>query len=308
MSRAGFEYVLDKHVRAAATSCPSLAGRSISPHQLRHSRPHHASGYRRHARWRCGWGTPTFAPPRFTCASIPPKSWRPSKPYYPRTPPRPIQVARRAHRFPSGAGIMRRDPGPRYNGHVTPHYPRHRIRELMRCALARVPGTPPHVPRLRTSSAARAVEVAPLHAVAAFGVGRPLCAPASCPSSTPAMRILPFLAFGPERWPALLAAASCIRYNQLHAACADGRGLLIKVTRAGYKESTLRAFKVIVPEPVVNEVVAQGSGHASSELIATNIAARASRYGRPRESRGTTLSRPSIAPEPSTAWGPTTDG
>ena len=35
MSRAGFEYVL--HMRAAATVCPSLAGRSISPHQLRHS-------------------------------------------------------------------------------------------------------------------------------------------------------------------------------------------------------------------------------------------------------------------------------
>ena len=37
MSRAGFEYVLDKHVHAAAAACPSLVGRSISPHQLRHS-------------------------------------------------------------------------------------------------------------------------------------------------------------------------------------------------------------------------------------------------------------------------------
>ena len=37
MSRDGFEYVLDKHVRAAAAACPSLAGRSVSPHQLRHS-------------------------------------------------------------------------------------------------------------------------------------------------------------------------------------------------------------------------------------------------------------------------------
>ena len=49
---------------------------------------------------------------------------------------------------------------------------------------------------------------------------------------------------------------------------------LIKITRAGYKESALRAFRVVVPEPVVSEVVAQGSGHASSELIAANIAAR----------------------------------
>lgn len=37
MTRAGFEYVLDKHVRAAAVPCPALAGRSVTPHQLRHS-------------------------------------------------------------------------------------------------------------------------------------------------------------------------------------------------------------------------------------------------------------------------------
>ena len=37
MTRAGFEYVLDKHVRAAAESCPGLSGRMVSPHQLRHS-------------------------------------------------------------------------------------------------------------------------------------------------------------------------------------------------------------------------------------------------------------------------------
>lgn len=37
MSRAGFEYILDKHVRVAARACASLSGRSISPHQLRHS-------------------------------------------------------------------------------------------------------------------------------------------------------------------------------------------------------------------------------------------------------------------------------
>jgi integrase/recombinase XerD len=37
MTRAGFEYILDKHVRVAAKRCPTLAGRSVSPHQLRHS-------------------------------------------------------------------------------------------------------------------------------------------------------------------------------------------------------------------------------------------------------------------------------
>jgi len=37
MTRAGFEYVLDKHAAAAAQRCPSLQGRSVTPHQLRHS-------------------------------------------------------------------------------------------------------------------------------------------------------------------------------------------------------------------------------------------------------------------------------
>jgi integrase/recombinase XerD len=37
MTRAGFEYILDKHTHAAADRCPILAGRSVSPHQLRHS-------------------------------------------------------------------------------------------------------------------------------------------------------------------------------------------------------------------------------------------------------------------------------
>src|SRR5258707_14157110 len=37
MTRAGFEYVLEKHARAAGGTCPSLRDRSISPHQLRHS-------------------------------------------------------------------------------------------------------------------------------------------------------------------------------------------------------------------------------------------------------------------------------
>jgi site-specific recombinase XerD len=37
MTRAGFEYVLDKHVRTAAETCTPLRDRSVSPHQLRHS-------------------------------------------------------------------------------------------------------------------------------------------------------------------------------------------------------------------------------------------------------------------------------
>ena len=49
---------------------------------------------------------------------------------------------------------------------------------------------------------------------------------------------------------------------------------LIKITQAGYKEAALDAFQVVVPEPVVKEVVEQGSGRAASELIGTNIEAR----------------------------------
>jgi site-specific recombinase XerD len=36
MTRAGFDYVLNKHVREAAKTCASLSGRPVSPHQLRH--------------------------------------------------------------------------------------------------------------------------------------------------------------------------------------------------------------------------------------------------------------------------------
>ena len=37
MSRAGFEYVLQKHAAAASQRCPSLQGKRISPHVLRHT-------------------------------------------------------------------------------------------------------------------------------------------------------------------------------------------------------------------------------------------------------------------------------
>lgn len=37
MTRAGFEYILEKYVRAASTRCPSLAAKRVSPHVLRHS-------------------------------------------------------------------------------------------------------------------------------------------------------------------------------------------------------------------------------------------------------------------------------
>ena len=37
MTRSGFEYVLNKHMAAAASRCPTLGSKPISPHSLRHS-------------------------------------------------------------------------------------------------------------------------------------------------------------------------------------------------------------------------------------------------------------------------------
>lgn len=37
MTRAGFEYILEKHGRTAARQCPTLVDRTLSPHLLRHS-------------------------------------------------------------------------------------------------------------------------------------------------------------------------------------------------------------------------------------------------------------------------------
>lgn len=36
-TRSGFEYILAKHVEAAATTCPSIASKRVSPHVLRHT-------------------------------------------------------------------------------------------------------------------------------------------------------------------------------------------------------------------------------------------------------------------------------
>ena len=37
MTRSGFEYILDKHVRTAVSSCPTLSDKRVSPHVLRHT-------------------------------------------------------------------------------------------------------------------------------------------------------------------------------------------------------------------------------------------------------------------------------
>jgi site-specific recombinase XerD len=37
MTRYGFEYILAKHIKTAATICPSIASKRVSPHVLRHT-------------------------------------------------------------------------------------------------------------------------------------------------------------------------------------------------------------------------------------------------------------------------------
>ena len=37
MTRAGFEYILRKHVHTAETRCPTLSAKRVSPHVLRHT-------------------------------------------------------------------------------------------------------------------------------------------------------------------------------------------------------------------------------------------------------------------------------
>jgi site-specific recombinase XerD len=37
MTRSGFEYILDKHIKTAAQRCTSLSTKNVSPHSLRHS-------------------------------------------------------------------------------------------------------------------------------------------------------------------------------------------------------------------------------------------------------------------------------
>jgi site-specific recombinase XerD len=37
LTRSGFEYILTKHIETAATVCPSIASKRVSPHVLRHT-------------------------------------------------------------------------------------------------------------------------------------------------------------------------------------------------------------------------------------------------------------------------------
>jgi len=37
LTRSGFEYIVEKHVKAAATVCPSISSKRVSPHVLRHT-------------------------------------------------------------------------------------------------------------------------------------------------------------------------------------------------------------------------------------------------------------------------------
>jgi integrase/recombinase XerD len=69
MTRDGFEYVLDKHARAAAETCPSLRGRTVSPHQFASQlRSDHVAGDARRPKgrpmaWSCRYPHDGSLPP-----------------------------------------------------------------------------------------------------------------------------------------------------------------------------------------------------------------------------------------------------
>src|SRR5437868_10857305 len=80
MTRAGFEYILGKHVCAASKSCPSLSRRSVSPISFDIAAPSQCSKLLEPSvRWHCGSATLISARPKSICAWIQRKSWRLSR-------------------------------------------------------------------------------------------------------------------------------------------------------------------------------------------------------------------------------------
>jgi hypothetical protein len=68
MTRAGFEFILKKHAKAAAAGCSTLIGRTLSPHLLRHGcAVLMLQATATSARSRSGLATPISAPPKYTC-------------------------------------------------------------------------------------------------------------------------------------------------------------------------------------------------------------------------------------------------
>jgi integrase/recombinase XerD len=78
MTRSGFEYILAKHVAAAARTEPSIAGKCVTPHVPRHSCGRQGTS----ARSRCGLAMPVCKARKPTCARTRPKSWKPSPPWH----------------------------------------------------------------------------------------------------------------------------------------------------------------------------------------------------------------------------------
>ena len=85
MTRSGFEYILDKHVRTASAKQPSLAKKRISPHSLRHScamSTLQATGdIRKVALW-LGHANLASKAPRSISEPIPRRNWRPWRPWF----------------------------------------------------------------------------------------------------------------------------------------------------------------------------------------------------------------------------------
>jgi hypothetical protein len=82
LTRSGFEYILRKYVALAASDCPSIAAKRVSPHVLRHSCAMHVLNATRDVRGRlpCGSAMQVSSPPRSICARIRPRNSRHWKP------------------------------------------------------------------------------------------------------------------------------------------------------------------------------------------------------------------------------------
>jgi site-specific recombinase XerD len=80
MTRSGFEDIITKRAAAAATRCPSLASKRISPHVLRHSCALMMLKATRDVRRVALWLMPTSRPQSVIYELTQPKSWKRSRP------------------------------------------------------------------------------------------------------------------------------------------------------------------------------------------------------------------------------------
>jgi hypothetical protein len=133
MTRAGFEYVLEKHLRAAIERCPSLTTKRVSTHVLRHScAPTVLEATKACARCRFGWVTRACKQRRCTQEPIRLSSSRPSK----RSPRRSFLRAVFGRAIIGSSPLCRRE---HYAERASPKVAKTRVRITIHVTLNRGP-------------------------------------------------------------------------------------------------------------------------------------------------------------------------